>query len=100
MAGMVFLLQDREKKGSYFEVATAYISAEVITAGPWLSGVVALVVLNISTSRYLHEADRSLLFATIVSTFAASILIVGGFQLPVTRYLADRLYFQDTASVP
>jgi polysaccharide biosynthesis protein PelG len=99
MAGIGFRLQDLVAKGSYLEAATAYVSSAVITAGPWLSGVVALVVLNFSTSSYLHEADRSLLFATIVSTFAASLLIVGGPQLPVTRYLADRLYLKDTASV-
>jgi uncharacterized membrane protein len=40
-----------------------------------------------------------LLFATIVTTFAASLLIVGGLQLTVTRYLADRLYLNDTGSV-
>lgn len=99
MAGIGFRLQALVAKGSYLEAATAYVSSAVITAGPWLSGVVALVVLNISTSRYLHEADRSLLFATIVSTFAASLLVVGGLQLSVTRYLADRLYLKDTASV-
>ncbi len=99
MAGIGFRLQNLVAKGSYLEAATAYVSSTVITAGPWLSGVVALVVLNISTSSYLHEADRSLLFATIVSTFAASLLIVGGLQLPVTRYVADRLYLKDTASV-
>jgi len=99
MAGIGFRLQNLVAKGSYLEAATAYVSSAVITTGPWLSGVVALVVLNISTSRYLHEADRSLLFATIVSTFVASLLIVGGLQLPVTRYVADRLYLNDTASV-
>lgn len=99
MAGIGFRLQHLVAKGSYLEAATAYVSSAIISAGPWLAGVIALVVLNISTSRYLHEADRSLLFATIVSTFAASMLIVGGLQLTVTRYLADRLYIKDTASV-
>jgi polysaccharide biosynthesis protein PelG len=99
MAGIGFRLQHLVAQGSYLEAASAYASSAVITAGPWLSGVVALVVLHISTSSYLREADRSLFFATIVSTFAASMLIVGGLQLTVTRYLADRLYLKDTASV-
>src|SRR5215831_5561838 len=99
MAGIGFRLENLVTQGSYLEAATAYASSAVITAGPWLSGVVALVVLNISTSSYLQESDHSLLFATIVSTFAASLLIVGGLQLPVTRYLADRLYLKDTASI-
>ncbi len=99
MAGIGFRLRHLVAKGSYLEATAAYVSSAIITTGPWLSGVMALVVLNISTARYLHDTDRTLLFATVVSTFAASLLIVGGLQLPVTRYLADRLYLEDTASV-
>ena len=36
MAGIGFRLQDLVAKGSYLEAATAYFSAAVISAGPWL----------------------------------------------------------------
>ncbi|TME05966.1 MAG: hypothetical protein E6I80_15300 [Chloroflexi bacterium] len=99
MAGIGFRLQAMVAKGSYLEATTAYLSSAIITAGPWLAGVVALTVLGSATSTYLSEADRSLLFATIVSVFAASLLLASGPQMLVTRYLADRLYLNDTDSV-
>jgi len=99
MAGIGFRLQALVAKGSYLEATAAYLSSAVITAGPWLAGAVALTVLGSATSTYLPEADRSLLFATIVSVFAASLLLASGPQMLVTRYLADRLYLNDIASV-
>ena len=99
MAGIGFRLQALVAKGSYLEASTAYASSAVISAGPWLAGVVALMTLNSTTSGYLSKADHALLFATILSVFATSILITGGPQMLVTRYLADRFYAKDTTSV-
>ena len=99
MAGIGFRLQALVTKGSYLEASKAYASSAVISAGPWLAGVVALMALNSTTFSYLSKADHALLFATILSVFAASILVTGGPQMVVTRYLADRLYAKDSASV-
>ena len=99
MAGIGFRLQALVTKGSYLEACTAYASSAIISAGPWLAGVVALMALNSTTSSYLSKADHALLFATIFSVFAASILVTGGPQMLVTRYLADRFYLNDTVSV-
>lgn len=99
MAGIGFRLQALVTKGSYLEASTAYASSAIISAGPWLAGVVALMALNSTTSSYLSKDDHALLFATILSVFAASILVTGGPQMIVTRYLADRFYLNDTASV-
>ena len=95
MAGIGFRLQTLVSKGSYLETATAYVYAAIISTGPWLSGVIALVVLSGTTSAYLSQADRSFLLATIISVFAASLLVTGGPQMVVTRYLADRLYLNE-----
>ncbi len=99
MAGIGFRLQALVAKGSYLEIATAYVSSAIISSGPWLSGVMALVVLSGTTSTYLAPNARAFLLATIISVFAASLLITGGPQMVVTRYLADRLYLNDYASV-
>lgn len=99
MAGIGFRLQALVTKGSYLEASTAYASSAVISAGPWLAGVVALMALSNTTFGYLPRADHALLFATILSVFAASILVTGGPQMLLTRYLADRFYLKDIASV-
>lgn len=99
MAGIGFRLKALVAQGSYLEATTAYLSSAVISAGPWLSGVVALVVLENTTARYLSHDDQSLLLATIISAFAASLLVAGGPQMLLTRYLADRIYANDINSI-
>jgi uncharacterized membrane protein len=99
MAGIGFRLQSLVKKGSVLGATTAYLSATIITAGPWLSGVAALLILRMTTASYLSEADHLLLFATIVTVFAASLIVAGGPQMLVTRYVADRLYLKDTTNI-
>ena len=89
MAGIGFRLRALISSGSYLEAATAYLSSAVISTGPWLSGVIALLILNTTTATYLTRDDRSLLLATIIWAFAASLLIAGGPQMLLTRYLAD-----------
>jgi uncharacterized membrane protein len=99
MAGIGFRLRALASKGSYLEATTAYLSSAVLSTGPWLAGVLALLILSSTTATYLTPGDRSLLLATIISLFAASLLVVGGPQMLLTRYLADRLYSQDMASL-
>ena len=99
MAGIGFRLHALIAKGSYLEAATAYLSSAVISAGPWMAGVAALIALNSTSLAYLSPSDHSLLIATMVALFAVSLLLAGGPQLVITRYLADRLYVKDTESL-
>src|SRR5438105_4323668 len=99
MAGIGFRLQALVAKGSYLEASGAYLSSVVISAGPWLSGVIALMLLSATTENFLSAADHALLFATIVTVFAASLLLASGPQLLITRYLADRFYLNDRAAI-
>lgn len=98
MAGIGFRLRALVAGGSYLEATTAYLSAAVISTGPWLTGAAALVVLNTTTAAYLTQDERTFLFATLISLFAASLLVAGGPQMLLTRYLADRMYAGDMAS--
>ncbi len=99
MAGIGFRLQTLIAKGSYLEATSAYLSSAVLSAGPWLAGVVALFVLNNTSLSYLPAADHALLNATIIWVFAFSLLLAGGPQMVITRYLADRLYLKDVESL-
>ncbi len=99
MAGIGFRLQSLIKKGSYLDATTAYLSSAVISSGPWIAGVVALVFLNQSSLSYLRPADHILLTATMITVFAFSLLLASGPQLVITRYLADRLYVKERESL-
>ena len=99
MAGIGFRLRALVSRGSYLEAVAAYVSSAVITAGPWLSGVVALTILSMSAAGYLTGEDHAFLLATILIVFAASLLVAGGPQMVLTRYLADRVYANDMGSL-
>src|SRR5579884_1816034 len=99
MAGIGFRLQALASEGSYIRATTAYASSAIISAGPWISGVVALAVLRGVSSAFLSPADHDLLFATLVLVFAASLLLAGGPQMIITRYLADRIYVEDMDAI-
>jgi uncharacterized membrane protein len=99
MAGIGIRLQSLATRGSILGATTAYLAATIITAGPWLSGVAALFILRMTTSSYLSESDHALLLATIVTVFAASLIVAGGPQMLVTRYVADRLYLNDMTGI-
>ena len=99
MAGIGFRLQALVSKGSYLEASSAYLSSAMITAGPWLAGEVSLLLLNGVSTRVLSQDEHTLLFATIIVVYAASMLVTGAPQMAATRYLADRIYAKDRASI-
>jgi len=92
MAGIGFRLRALATRGSYLGATTAYLSSAVISTGPWLSGVGALLVLHTTTATYLRADERAFLFATLIWLFALSLLVAGGPQMLLTRYLADCVY--------
>ena len=99
MAGIGLRLHQVVTGGSYTRAAGAYLSSGVISAGPWLAAAVALTLLQKSSGRFLGNDERDLLFATIAYAFGLSLLLTGGLQYIVTRYVADRLYMHDEAAV-
>jgi uncharacterized membrane protein len=78
---------------------TAYSASAVISAGPWLTAVLALTVLNLVSASFLNQVERELFFITITYAFGASLIATGALQMLVTRYLADRIYSEDTAAI-
>lgn len=99
MAGIGFRLQALITKGSYLESTSAYLSSAVIACGPWLAGVMGMLIVSRTSAMYLNNDDRMLLLATIVSVFAASLLFAGGPQLLITRYLADCIYLGEIEDI-
>jgi uncharacterized membrane protein len=99
MSGIGLPLDRTTSKGTYIQGAASYLSAVVLTAGPWLSAVLALALLDGAMTAYLSPTERTLLFMTITYGFITSMVLASGPQAIVTRYLSDRLYLKDSAVV-
>ncbi len=95
MAGIGLRLHRLVDRGTYFQAAGAYAASAIISAGPWLSAVFWVGLLGSVASTFLNPTDRALMLTTISYVFCASLLVTGGPQLLVTRFLSDRLYVDD-----
>jgi uncharacterized membrane protein len=99
MAGIGLRLQQLTRKDSFTHSGVAYASTAVIVAGPWLTTVASLALLGLTTAPFLEPDESTFMYATITYVFAASLLVIGGPQMVVTRFLADRLYEEDSDAV-
>jgi uncharacterized membrane protein len=95
MAGIGIRLHRLVADGTYVQAASAYVSSAIIVAGPWLSSVFWLGLLGSASVTFLNASERALVLSTITYAFCASLIVTGGLQLVVTRYLSDRLYLED-----
>lgn len=99
MAGIGFHLHKLVSGDTYTHAATGYLSSVIITAGPWLTSVLSLGLLGAIGIPSFTQADYTLFMATLTYAFCASLIVTGGPQMVITRYLADRLYLEDWRSV-
>ena len=95
MAGIGLRLREVVREGSLTSGALAYLSSAFISAGPWMTAVVALGALQLSVAPWIPEEQGTLLFATITYVFALSLVLTGPLQMLLTRHLADLLYGDD-----
>ena len=99
MAGIGFHLHKLVSGDTYTQAATGYLSSIVITSGPWLTSVISLSLLSAIGIPSFTAAQYALVMATITYAFCASLILTGGPQMVISRYLADRLYVEDWASI-
>ncbi|MBN6186795.1 exopolysaccharide Pel transporter PelG [Aneurinibacillus sp. BA2021] len=94
MAGIGFRLQNLFKEDYFSSRIKAYGYAGLVTAGPWLTVVISIALLQWLLSRFafIAFAERQLFLLTISYSFIFSLLLTGGWQLIITRYVADLLY--------
>tara|TARA_R110002072_G_scaffold25443_2_gene84974 strand:+ start:34456 stop:35829 length:1374 start_codon:yes stop_codon:yes gene_type:complete len=70
----------------------ALLTATMVTAGPWLITMLALVLVSVIGGAGLSPGENDVFRTLITYTFAASMVTVGAVQMPMTRYLADLLH--------
>ena len=92
MAGIGFRLKKLLDKDSYTSTMLAHICSAFISSGPWIISVLVIVIMEIIQYRQITIYEVYVFQATVVYCYAFSLVVIGIFQMPLTRYLADMLY--------
>lgn len=93
MAGIGFELRKLMKRDSYFALLQAYTYAGVISSGPWVLSIIAVLTIGFISLPIVIPPSLVADFQTSVTNLiAASLIFTGLFQLAFTRYAADRIF--------
>lgn len=92
MAGIGFELEKLFEKDTYSGDVSAYTAAGVVLAGSWVFGVMSIILITLYTTVDLNELDQSIFICMATYSYAGAMLITGPLNIPVTRFIADRLY--------
>ncbi len=90
MAGIGFKLRAMTEEKSLSGLVKGYSYSAVIMAGPWLA-----TIITVATVASLGDGLPRFQ-ALITHVYPLSLIWVGLFQFPITRYLADRLYLGES----
>lgn len=101
MAGIGFNLEKLMQGGSFTDSVKAHLYSVIICAGPWLMSVLTIFLINYLAKGRIDLYELAVFRSSIIYVYAFSLIVVGVFQLSLTRYLADRLYTgEQEAMVP
>jgi polysaccharide biosynthesis protein PelG len=100
MAGIGFQLKKLFNENGVLAAFKAYSYSAIVTIGP-----MALCILLIIAAQYLLKVvgtpfdERELFTAAVQYAFIFSQIITGGFNLVISRYVADQMFLNDFAKV-
>ncbi len=93
MAGIGFELEKLLRSKTYTSALHAYTYAILVSAGPWLFSVIAILLVALATEIPGVRTPAMLQFKTLIIYMISSTLIMSStFQFSFTRYIADRKY--------
>lgn len=93
MAGIGFELRKLLRSKSLFGMLRAYGFAGAISSGPWLLSIFSVLTIGI-LGRDPHDATTQMVRFQVSVTYliAMSLILTGGLQLALSRFMADRLF--------
>jgi uncharacterized membrane protein len=98
MAGIGFRLQGYFKSASLADRVRGSTFSVIISCGPWLMTILSIAAISYFAQRSIGEQELLLFKCVISYTFAASLICFGAIEMPLTRYLADKLFIDDKTS--
>ncbi len=96
MAGIGFELKQILKEKSLTSVLKTFGYSAILSSGPWVISMIIILGIGLSNIYLFNMTDSqdTMLKASVtyVSALALSSVFTGFFQLPFTRFIADRMY--------
>ncbi len=95
MAGIGFELEKSLKKESLLSYIKVYGYSAILSAGAWMVSIISIIMVGyISLNSYhnIQETTQFQLIVTYAFMFSSSFMLSGFLQLPLTRFIADRVY--------
>ena len=94
MAGIGFQLRRLSQEGSIAAQTAAYVSAAVISAGPWMISITSLMLLTWLLHLRLPGDETTshirLFTGCVTHVYAFALVLTGPFQIILSRYTADQ----------
>jgi uncharacterized membrane protein len=96
MAGIGFQLKKTLEERTLSAVFKTFGHSAILSSGPWVISMIIILGIGL-TNIYIFKSgssDKTMLQASVtyVSALALSSIYTGFFQLPFTRFIADRIY--------
>lgn len=98
MAGVGFRLTKYFTEKDFYKNLKGTLYSIIISSGPWLISVLTIAILSIFARRNLDDKEILVFRSVINYSFAFSLILFGLIELPLTRYLADKLFINDKSS--
>ncbi len=96
MAGIGFELRKILKKDSLTSVIQAYGIAAIVSSGPWVLSIMALLLIGLISVGIIYPSYLVMQFLISVTYMMAGSLILSGFfQILFTRFVADCEFLQE-----
>ncbi len=99
MAGIGFALRHLSRQETLSAVVKSSGHAAVIAAGPWLFTIFSLASITALAERLAGHDALATFRATIIYSFATSLVLTAPITIVATRKLADYLWKRDVAHV-
>lgn len=100
MAGIGFVLRRLARDEALSTNLRGYAHAALVSAGPWLFTVLALVGVELFARGLVPREQLQRFSVVTLYNFAFSLVLSGPIVLVVTRALADRIYARDVSEAP
>ncbi len=95
MAGIGFELEKSLKKDSLFSYIKVYGYSAILSAGAWMVSIISIILIgyiSLNLHQNIQETTQFQLIITYAFMFSSSFMLSGFLQLPLTRFIADRVY--------
>jgi polysaccharide biosynthesis protein PelG len=104
MAGIGFRLKELLVEDTYSSNFKAFLYSAIISSGPWLLTILCLSLLGILSPIFLSQNEwtgeqADLFGVTVVYIFAFSLIVTGPISMLISRFVADKIYFNEQETI-